>query len=376
MPSAVPVSPAWAGGASGSNGVAAMEAEPSGPPDMGGKTFAQLQAEEERAARKAAKASAKQTAGSTAAAQRPPSAGGTAPAVPRPTPVVVQPAARAAVPVQQQIHQQPAAAAAAPTTAAGSRAAGPAGAGAAVATPAQASGKPALEQLGDELTALKGTLRPMIATLAAAKVCNASQDAEFEVVGVQHGWRHLRTSHALHCSLAPCALSLGWCCALSWCAHASHHRAPPQPICAAPLCLQSEAETRVAGTLQGHLHRFDDLFMQVQMSGYRLSPLLSLCAYCSAGHVRCAASAGLGQECAVCYRAHPAGLMRGRSLQRFALFPSHSLPCPQSQKERAQAVKQVQVRLLLALCGGGLPACTSSTVDNEAGAGCWRPCCA
>ncbi|PRW44996.1 ring canal kelch-like protein isoform X2 isoform A [Chlorella sorokiniana] len=105
-----------------------------------------------------------------------------------------QPAARAAaVPPQQQ--QQPAAAAA-PRAAAPAAATAPAAAAAAaVASAAPAATKPALERLGDELVALKGTLRPMIATLAAAK---------------------------------------------------------------------SDAETRVAGTLQGHLHRFDDLFMQAQ----------------------------------------------------------------------------------------------------------------
>lgn len=158
-----------------------MEAEPSGPPDMGGKTFAQLQAEEERAARKASKAVAKQTAGSAAAAARPPSAGAAAASVPRPTPIAAQPAAQAATqPLQQQqVQQQPAAAAAprlaAPAAAAGPAAAGGAAAGAAaaaavVASSAQARNKPALERLGDELTALKGTLRPMIATLQAAKV--------------------------------------------------------------------------------------------------------------------------------------------------------------------------------------------------------------
>lgn len=236
VPSAVPASPAWAGGASGSNGGAEMEAGPSGPPDMGGKTFAQLQAEEERAARIAAKASAKQTAGSTAAAQRPPSAGGTTPAVPRPTPVVAQPAARAAVPVQQQVQQQPAAAAAASTTAAGSRAAGPtAGAGTAVANSAQASGKPALEQLGDELTALKGTLRPMIATLAAAKVCSASQEVALGLRGCSMAGGNC--ARPTRCSPAPCALSLGWCCALGRCCACQ----PPQSssssrLFCAPVC--------------------------------------------------------------------------------------------------------------------------------------------
>lgn len=39
------------------------------------------------------------------------------------------------------------------------------------------------------------------------------------------------------------------------------------------------------------------------------------------------------------------------------MFPSPSLPCPQSQKERAQAVKQVQVRVV-ALRWEGLLACT------------------
>ena len=71
VPAAAPAAPAWAGGASSSNGVAPMEAELSGPPDMGGKTFAQLQAEEERAARKAAKAAAKQPTANPAAAAVP-----------------------------------------------------------------------------------------------------------------------------------------------------------------------------------------------------------------------------------------------------------------------------------------------------------------
>jgi hypothetical protein len=142
-----------------------MEAEPSGPADLGGKTFAQIQAEEEAKAKKAAKLAAKQ-----AAATKPPpqqqqqqrplpanggnvSAAATAAGPSRPVQQAQQAEARsvAAQTQQQQQQQQPAAV---------------------VGTQAGASvaAKPGVEQLSDELTALKQTLNPLIAGMLSTQV--------------------------------------------------------------------------------------------------------------------------------------------------------------------------------------------------------------
>ncbi|KAL4448429.1 hypothetical protein ABPG75_005648 [Micractinium tetrahymenae] len=128
------------------NGVAAMEAEPAGPPDLGGKTFAQIQAEEEAKARKAAKAAAKQQAAAPAA--RPGSAGGSAGGA-----AVAAAAQRIAYVAAQQQAQQPAAAAA-PAASAGSTGAG-----------SSSDSRPGVDELGDELTALEGTLKPLISNM-------------------------------------------------------------------------------------------------------------------------------------------------------------------------------------------------------------------
>lgn len=135
------------------NGFAAMEAEPSGPPDLGGKTFAQIQAEEEAKARRAAKAAGKQQ---QQAGARPGSAAGGAAGVgagagaaQRVTAVAAQQQVQQA---QQQRQQQPA-----PTAAA---AAGASGSGS----------RPGVDELGDALSALKASLKPLISSMMDSQV--------------------------------------------------------------------------------------------------------------------------------------------------------------------------------------------------------------
>lgn len=152
----------WGGrgmaGGSG-NGVAAMEAEPSGPPNLGGKTFAQIQAEEEARARKAAKAAAKQRQ----AGSRPGSGGGSAggaavaAAAQRVAAVAAAQQQRQQAQQAQQQQQQQSAPAPAPSTAA---AAGASGSGS----------RPGVDELGAELSALKATLKPLISSMMDTRV--------------------------------------------------------------------------------------------------------------------------------------------------------------------------------------------------------------
>ncbi|KAL4438238.1 hypothetical protein ABPG77_010599 [Micractinium sp. CCAP 211/92] len=143
------------------NGFAAMEAEPSGPPDLGGKTFAQIQAEEEAKARRAAKAAGKQQ---QQAGARPGNAAGGAAGVgagagaaQRVTAVAAQQQVQQA---QQQRQQQPA-----PTAAA---AAGASGSGS----------RPGVDELGDALSALKASLKPLISSMM-----DSQMDAELHAAG-------------------------------------------------------------------------------------------------------------------------------------------------------------------------------------------------
>lgn len=202
VPSAAPAAPVW-----GVSDLAPMDAEPpTGPHNNGGKTFAQMQAEEERAARRAAAAAAKPAAsarqpaavpamaatsarpmsaasdGASGSGNRPGSAAAGGMQSSQPPAIPAQPASSVVAAVRAAAAQaQPAAAAAMqpqqqqPTGTSG--AAAPRGATpvaphapSLAAAAASTASRPGVEVLGEELSALKATLQPLILSMLDRKV--------------------------------------------------------------------------------------------------------------------------------------------------------------------------------------------------------------
>ncbi|PSC70412.1 Kelch motif containing isoform B [Micractinium conductrix] len=159
---AAPPSNRWmegAGGAANGSGYAAVEVEPAGPADLGGKTYAQIQEEARKAARaaKAAGGSSSSSAGAGSSAA----------------------AAAAALSRLQLVKQQQQQAAAAPTRPAPQAAAAPPppqqqqqAAAAAPASSAAAAAVPrsGVEELGDELLRFKTTLKPLTTAMQNSKL--------------------------------------------------------------------------------------------------------------------------------------------------------------------------------------------------------------